>query len=210
MRISLFIDGGFIVKKYKYITGNPLTSDAVGKLVEAIKQHEVFSTPPDLFRIYYYDCKPLESSPRNPITGENINFASTPTARAKKHLLEGLEKLPHTAIRLGKLDHHGWEINDANIKKAVKSNWNTSKFKASPAITQKRVDMKIGLDIAWLALNRFSDAIVLIASDSDFVPILKFARTHGIITYLVRFGHGVQKELLVHTDVDIDIDLKKI
>ena len=178
--------------------------------MEKIRLHQIFTSYPDLFRIYYYDCKPLESSPMNPITQKNVDFSSTPTARAKKRLLEGLENLPYTAIRLGELNHHGWVINDSNIKRAIKNNWDITTFQASPAITQKRVDMKIGLDIAWLALNRFSDAIVLIASDSDFVPILKFARTHGVLTYLVRFGHGVQKEMLVHADADIDVDLNDV
>lgn len=37
-------------------------------------------------------------------------------------------------------------------------------------VRQKGIDMKIGVDIASLALKRFVDCIVLFFGDSDFVP----------------------------------------
>lgn len=47
-------------------------------------------------------------------------------------------------------------------------------------LRQKGIDMKIGVDIASLALKGFVDKIVLIAGDSDFVPAAKLARREGI------------------------------
>ncbi len=48
-------------------------------------------------------------------------------------------------------------------------------------VKQKGVDMKIGIDIATLALKKLVQKIVLISGDSDFVPASKLARTEGII-----------------------------
>ncbi len=47
-------------------------------------------------------------------------------------------------------------------------------------LVQKGVDMKIGLDIAALALKRMVRKIVLISGDSDFIPAAKLARREGI------------------------------
>ncbi len=42
--------------------------------------------------------------------------------------------------------------------------------------SQKRVDLKIGLDIASLSLKKQVEQIVLVSGDSDFVPAAKLAR----------------------------------
>ena len=47
-------------------------------------------------------------------------------------------------------------------------------------LRQKGVDMRIGLDIALLALKRFVNTIVLVTGDSDFVPAAKLARREGV------------------------------
>ena len=48
-----------------------------------------------------------------------------------------------------------------------------------PNIQQKGVDLRIGLDIAALALKHQVEIIVLVTGDSDFIPALKFARREG-------------------------------
>ncbi len=60
--------------------------------------------------------------------------------------------------------------------------------------------MKIGLDIAWLASKKIVDKIVLVTSDSDFVPAMKFARREGIQVYLASLNHQVKSELIEHSD----------
>lgn len=47
-------------------------------------------------------------------------------------------------------------------------------------LRQKGVDMRIGLDIAALALKRFVSTIVLVSGDGDFVPAAKLARREGL------------------------------
>jgi uncharacterized LabA/DUF88 family protein len=45
-----------------------------------------------------------------------------------------------------------------------------------PDLRQKGVDMRIGLDIAFISLRKVADVLVLITGDSDFVPAMKVAR----------------------------------
>ena len=67
-------------------------------------------------------------------------------------------------------------------------------------ITQKGVDMKIGIDIASLAYKKQVDQIVLIAGDSDFVPAAKLARREGIDFILDPMWNQISPDLMEHID----------
>ena len=70
----------------------------------------------------------------------------------------------------------------------------------SLSIRQKGVDMKIGIDIASLALKKQVDQIVLIAGDSDFVPVAKLARREGLDFILDPLWGTITPSLLEHID----------
>lgn len=65
---------------------------------------------------------------------------------------------------------------------------------------QSGVDMRIGLDVASLAYERIVDQVVLIAGDSDFLPVAKVARRSGVDFLLDPMGHHVADSLKVQTD----------
>ena len=70
-----------------------------------------------------------------------------------------------------------------------------------PDFKQKSVDMKIGLDIAWMSGKRIVDKLVLVAGDSDFISPIKFARKEGLIVYLLTLGQTkIKRELYEHAD----------
>ncbi|MHC6203514.1 NYN domain-containing protein [Breznakiellaceae bacterium SP9] len=50
---------------------------------------------------------------------------------------------------------------------------------------QKEVDIKIGLDVAWVSFNHLARNIILIAGDYDFTPVIKTARRTGVFVYLL-------------------------
>jgi len=75
---------------------------------------------------------------------------------------------------------------------------------------QQCVDMHIGLDVASLTLNKIADVIVLVTGDSDFVPVMKFARREGAQLFLVTLGHGVRESLEKHADLLLDVDIERI
>ena len=70
-----------------------------------------------------------------------------------------------------------------------------------PNIEQKGVDLRIGLDIARLALREMVGTLVVVTGDSDFIPAFKFARREGVRVYLHHMGHNISRELKVHTDL---------
>ena len=68
-------------------------------------------------------------------------------------------------------------------------------------LKQKGIDMKIGVDIASLAIKRFVDKIVLISGDSDFVPAAKLARREGI-DFVLDAMHSVHIENNLYEHID--------
>ena len=70
------------------------------------------------------------------------------------------------------------QVNEA---KRLKRKWSElGDNDVSLDLRQKGVDMRIGLDIAALALKRFVSTIVLVSGDGDFVPAAKLARREGM------------------------------
>ncbi len=110
------------------------------------------------------------------------------------------------ALRLGYLDEKNakWVIRDQKKeKKLFKGEIYITDFTNDDFIyhaKQKGVDIKIGLDIATLALKKLVQKIVLISGDSDFVPAAKLARVEGIIFTLDPMGNPVREDLEEHID----------
>lgn len=70
-----------------------------------------------------------------------------------------------------------------------------------PVFIQKGVDMRIGLDIASLALKRLVDAILLVTADADMIPAMKLARREGLRVFLHTMDTPNRRdELLAHAD----------
>ncbi len=67
-------------------------------------------------------------------------------------------------------------------------------------VSQKGVDMRMGLDIAALAFKRLVKRIVMVAGDSDFVPAAKLARREGIDVVLDPMWHRAGDDLYEHVD----------
>ncbi len=67
-------------------------------------------------------------------------------------------------------------------------------------LTQKGVDMKIGIDICSLAIKKMVNQIILVAGDSDFVPAAKTARREGIDFILDPMWNHINENLYTHID----------
>ena len=68
------------------------------------------------------------------------------------------------------------------------------------SVSQKGVDMRIGIDIASLAFKKQVDQIILISGDSDFVPAAKQARREGIDFILDSMRSPIKEDLFEHID----------
>lgn len=107
------------------------------------------------------------------------------------------------ALRLGRLnDDVGWRLKPASQKR-----WLNRKDVFEPRdedfeldTVQKGVDMRLGLDVAAMALKGQVDQIILVAGDGDFVPAAKLARREGLDVVVDTMGGNVAADLLDHAD----------
>ena len=206
LNYAILIDGGFAKRKLGTAKA-PATAAQFGELVEAICRADAMRDM-RLHRTYYYDSLPLESAHERPLGGGLVEFGASPIAARSRHLFEQLSQQPFMALRLGELAFNGWEV---SAKKLAKAGGAVTEVRADdlrPQISQKGVDMRIGMDIAALTLKRQVQIIVLVSGDSDFVPAMKFARREGAQLYLCPLGQRVKPAMLEHSDLLIDIKPK--
>ncbi len=160
-----------------------------------------------LHRVYYYDSVPLESTEKKPLNGGVIEFSKDPLVARSKQLFLHLSRLPLMALRLGELSFNGWSVQARKLDKAQGDKLEIAEADLKPAITQKGVDMRIGMDIAALTLKKQAQVIVLVTGDSDFVPAMKFARREGAQLFLAPLGHKIKETMYEHSDLVLQLDI---
>ena len=207
MRFAILIDAGFAKTKLGSKV-QPATAGQFIQLVDRISQHP-FLADKYLYRVYYYDAPPFTKTRKMPLNGGDHRFDKDPLTIHNRKLLTELAKADHFAVRMGEVRFRGWELNRDALPDDVDKHAITAKD-LRPSLQQKGVDMRIGLDIASLALKQQVDIIVLVTGDSDFVPPMKFARKEGLQLALVTFGHGVHADLFEHADLALDVDVPKL
>jgi uncharacterized LabA/DUF88 family protein len=194
---AILLDGGFLNKKLERILGHFPTSSEVRSFAEkCLKVSEE-----ELFRVYYYDSPPYDGVATHPITKVQTNFAKTPVFNRNRILQQELCASDSFAVRKGEVKFGGWIIKQSAVKDIIKTNRAIAATDIIPDIGQKGVDMRIGLDVAWLASNRIVQRIILVTGDSDFIPAMKFARREGIQVVYVSMNHSSIKDgLIEHSD----------
>ncbi|UOR37946.1 NYN domain-containing protein [Helicobacter pylori] len=213
-KVAILVDGDFFIRCYK----SHLKKQSVDKyedlnperLARAIHtyclKHINKENDEELYRIFFYDCKPLDKKVHYPHTQRALDLSKSSTYKERTALHKHLISKPCLALRLGYLDEKNakWVIRDQEKeKKLFKGENNITDFTDDDFIyhaKQKGVDIKIGLDIATLALKKLVQKIVLISGDSDFVPAAKLARVEGIIFTLDSMGNHIREDLEEHID----------
>ena len=199
---AILVDGGFLRRKLATKT-HQMDSDDFRLFVGDLRAHSALAEH-RLHRVYYYDAGPLTGQARNPLNGERINFSAQSVAVHNQRLLDEVAQIPFVSLRMGELDHMGqWEIKPAVLASA-RGEVLLRGGDLKPKITQKGVDMRLGLDIASLTLKRQARIIVLVTGDSDFVPVMKFARREGAQVFLVPLGHKIRDSMREHADLVLD------
>lgn len=157
----------------------------------------------DLLRVYFYDAEPISSMARNPVDGTKLNLGTTRVYSNHKSLIDTLELTPNFAVRLGVTMMHGWRLGDMAMRSLTEKPRAPVAKDFVPNIEQKGVDLRIGLDIARLALREYVRTIVVVTGDSDLVPAFKFARREGVRVYLDVLGQAahIRRELKAHADI---------
>jgi len=201
----IMLDGGYVKKYLEDRLGKfPEPGDILSICAKDIMEHDRLKEA-ELLRIYYYDAPPFEGTSKNPLSGEAIDFGAAPNMGQNKSLMSALEFEPDVAIRRGKLKHNGWKLGKRALQNlAKKKDGKVCPKDLVPNFTQKGVDLRIGLDIAWISIKRIADILVLVSGDSDFVPAIKFARREGMRVYLLGPAKGISMELRQHADLVLE------
>lgn len=218
-RFAILIDGEWFKKSLHSIHGQfpdfPFMYRYINKVIEEVIKGRHDYPVLALYRIFYYTADPLTETIVNPLnTDKRKNYSLTTQYEQNIRLIEKLENTPNVAVRRGRLVHRGW-----TLKRRIENNllqqaqnvehglMHTAEFDhIEPNITQKGVDMMIGIDMTSLALKRLVSNVVIVSGDSDLVPAMKLARTEGLRVALVKFKHStVQKDLAIHTDLIYEI-----
>jgi uncharacterized LabA/DUF88 family protein len=210
MPTAILIDGAFFVHRFREIEPlNAYDPDraaqqawrwAVAHLIDKNSN----SSKHELYRIFFYDCPPLENKMLNPISGNEVDLRKLKEASFRTALHDSLRKKRKVALRLGHLSGDAtWTIRpdkiQAILKKKITSSDLTEKD-VMPQTRQKGVDMRIGLDIASLAFKKQVKQIVLIVGDADFIPAAKLARREGIDFILDPMWNPISPGLREHID----------
>lgn len=151
-------------------------------------------------RIYCYDSPPLAGVQRNPIDGGTFDFARHPEYEQNKQLQGDLAQAPDVAVRRGELKFRGWRVRASSMREVTAVPRLLAAGDLVPDVEQKGVDLRIGIDIALLALRRVVNIVVLVTGDSDLVPAMKLARREGLKVYLDTMGHNVARSFTEHAD----------
>jgi uncharacterized LabA/DUF88 family protein len=191
------LDGGWVLKKLYLSLGkkHPEAADVFSFA------HKCIESPEELFRIYFYNCLPSSEKRHHPISKKFIDFSLTDASRRGKTLFSNLAPLEYIAFRKGTLKFEGWGLTEAAVQEFIKGSLRTwGPEDIQPIFKQKEIDMKIGLDVAWLASKRIVERIILVTGDTDFIPAMKFARREGVQVVYVPLGGFVLPELAHHAD----------
>ena len=205
VKIAVLIDGGFFVKRFNslYNKDRKMTGAQVADYLYTMAMKHVGNNN-TLYRIFYYDCLPLDKKVHNPISKKLVDYSLTDEYKFRMDLLETLKQKRKVALRIGTLkDNHNWQIYPGRVKELLSGKKKLEDLKDSEIyldVQQKGIDMKIGVDIATLALKKFVDTIVLFSGDSDFVPAAKLARREGIDFILDPMQANVEPQLFEHVD----------
>lgn len=191
-KVAILIDGGFFLQRFKANNGKPPRIGDMQPFLDDIMKKVSATTPANgsdmLLRAFYYDCRPFGDTKPDP-NGKQVDFSQHPQFKAATAFQNDLKTFPQMALRLGDLSFDGWKFDPHNKGNFI------------PDFKQKSVDIKIGLDIAWMSGKRTIDKLVLVAGDSDFISPMKFARREGILVYLFSMGQvNIKMALKEHAD----------
>lgn len=211
MKVAIFVDGGFYRRRSQTVRGDISAVERAKELEDYCHRHlhkskgKNGNKDVDLYRIFYYDCPPMEKKIYHPLLKKQIDFSKTELYTWSIAFFEELKKKRKFALRMGKLADSQAHY---TLKEKVLRALCNGKIKFEDlteqdfyiSVDQKGVDMKIGIDIASLAYKKQVDQIVLISGDSDFVPAAKLARREGIDFVLDPLGAPIKPDLFEHID----------
>lgn len=112
-KVAILVDGGFYRKVSNHMWGDKTPEESVDDLIKYchfhLKERDNFIIDNgkkkyeynDLYRIFYYDCKPLDKIIYNPLTQKNIKFNESKIYNWMTQFLNNLKLRRKVALRMG-------------------------------------------------------------------------------------------------------------
>lgn len=150
----------------------------------------------ELYRIFFYTAEPLVLD--NQFLRRRHQWLNDYIQRNQEHFntmkrinsqtnrfLKDISHQEYFALRLGELKLQGVDTSNDRL-----------------IITQKQVDMLLGLDISHIAYNKLVNRILVFSKDTDMIPSLKCARINGLNVFIAHLkkGYKVADKLKLHSD----------
>lgn len=206
-KVAIFIDGAFYNKRANYFCGEQTPEERAKTLVSYCKRHvnDDKKIQLDLYRIFYYDCPPSNKKVFHPLLGRTIDLGKTKQYKWNEEFLQEIKHQRQFALRLGRLaeEQACYTIKPGIVKKLMNGTKKIDDLTEEDFLldmSQKGVDMRIGVDIASVSIKRQVERIILISGDSDFVPAAKLARREGIDFILDPMRNPIKDDLYEHID----------
>lgn len=129
-------------------------------------------------RTYYYNC-PLPAS------------ASAEAQRSQQSFYGALHRTPYFEVRLGKLVPRDFRCSGCGTTRQI--------------MTEKGVDMRIGIDMLSGAIRNIYDTAILVSGDADFAEAVRAVKETGRHVEVVAFAPNRAAELMRAADVCKDL-----
>ena len=211
MSTAILVDGGFYRRRAQIRLGEKTAAERASELDNYCRRHlterigKDEKLTHDLYRIFYYDCPPMDKKIWHPFTKTQVDFSKSNLNLWMRTFLDELKCRRKFALRLGKLadTQACYNLRPDITRKLCNGTLKWEELTENDfaiQVEQKGVDMKIGLDIASLAYKKQVTQIVLISGDSDFVSAAKLARREGIDFVLDPLGAQIKPDLFEHID----------
>ena len=105
MTTAILVDGGFYRKRAKALWGNKTPVERANELNEYCYKHLQHNYENrHLYRIFYYDCPPVEKNIYNPITQKTVSLDKTPEFKWMTEFLKELKHHRKFALRMGRIN----------------------------------------------------------------------------------------------------------
>lgn len=217
-RVAILIDGGFFLKRLPALgvalpsapeeyaeTVSQELDKLITKHLEKLNMYYALECHLSmLYRVFFYDAVPYAGNAHYPISKESLDFSKTEIAKSRSELFDKIKGKRKFALRLGQVARDGdWQLSRKATKNLIDGNAKFSDLEDNDfhyGLKQKGVDMRIGIDIATLALKKQVETIILVSGDSDFVPAAKLARREGVEFILDALGNHIKSDLFEHID----------
>jgi uncharacterized LabA/DUF88 family protein len=160
-RLSIFIDGGYFNMVQACLGINFEFSKFTKTVLEEVSDR--LNQKVELLHVFYYDSLPFTS----PIPTEDEKVA----VLKRRAFFGYLRTIPGVRVREGYVS--------------------SRMVNGKPMLSQKKVDIMLGLDIAEHSQKGLMKHLVLVSGDGDLVPAVEFASSHSVQVWLVHGPKGL-------------------